>query len=576
MSIVNVEKIINGTPHKRINNSYDLMKENYTETSAQEYFKVYSKEPLICILENSRKIFSEPYYGLDFYKKIMNNLFYCNFKAIETEYLKVSEFIEENLNKMGNEQAKLYEELLKDLSSLAELTKNTRLYSTFIRNNIDDRFEEKLSNLIYQYVNSEDKDDSEIISLFDAIDNPIVFFTYAPYAMSYVYQGNFTDIQNKMFEMSKIPNEEYDDEKWKKFVDTTICCNKLSKDELYNRVIGGINNTDTRTIFKYFMTASVPDTLKDLTERTVSDYEYHESPVFLVNDLFNDMFESAIDKEELDRQKSEIETYKAIAYESMLNIIVTEYQTTDDVNAIAEGYNVSNNSISIEDTFNLVNSLYNESVGYVTEAEEDDDEIDIEDEKDDNTEKDTITKAVVTGKKPQAPSPKNLANKVQMKAMNQEAKQMKKASMRQRKGQDIKNAVKAVTKIPLNVVNDIKKQIRKLDEADSERRKNYMTEPGFRKKAFRNLKLAIMYGTAANVKLSLIPALQICRHFSKEKNIRVRNELARELSTEIKVCEEKINDANAAGDNAEKYRLIRLKDQLNAEMVRTMANSKYV
>ena len=80
MSIVNVEKIINGTPHKRINNSYDLMKENYTETSAQEYFKVYSKEPLICILENSRKINPGPYYGLDFYEKIMNNMYYCNLK----------------------------------------------------------------------------------------------------------------------------------------------------------------------------------------------------------------------------------------------------------------------------------------------------------------------------------------------------------------------------------------------------------------------------------------------------------------------------------------------------------------
>ena len=128
----------------------------------------------------------------------------------------------------------------------------------------------------------------------------------------------------------------------------------------------------------------------------------------------------------------------------------------------------------------------------------------------------------------------------------------------------------------MNVINSTKKQISQLDEADDERRKKYMTQPGFRKKAFRNLKLALMYGTAANIKLSLIPALAITRHYSKKKDIRIRNELVRELETEIKVCEEKISDANAASDTKEKYRLIRIKDQLSAELVRVKTNSKYI
>jgi hypothetical protein len=103
-----------------------------------------------------------------------------------------------------------------------------------------------------------------------------------------------------------------------------------------------------------------------------------------------------------------------------------------------------------------------------------------------------------------------------------------------------------------------------------------MLEPGFRKKAVRNLKLAVLYGGAAKAKLALVPVVAICRHFSKIKNIRIRNELARELDTEIKITEEKISDANAAGDNKEKYQLMRIKSKLEAEKTRVRLNTKYI
>jgi transcription elongation GreA/GreB family factor len=90
------------------------------------------------------------------------------------------------------------------------------------------------------------------------------------------------------------------------------------------------------------------------------------------------------------------------------------------------------------------------------------------------------------------------------------------------------------------------------------------------------MKLAILYGTAAQMKLAFVPVVMVCRHFSKVKDRRIRNELQRELETEIRVCEEKINDANANGDQKEKYRLIRIKDQLDAEVIRVKTNSKYV
>ena len=60
------------------------------------------------------------------------------------------------------------------------------------------------------------------------------------------------------------------------------------------------------------------------------------------------------------------------------------------------------------------------------------------------------------------------------------------------------------------------------------------------------------------------------------KDKRIRNDLARELETEIRVCEEKINDAASNGDLKEKYRLMRIKSQLEKESLRVRSNSKMI
>ena len=163
--------------------------------------------------------------------------------------------------------------------------------------------------------------------------------------------------------------------------------------------------------------------------------------------------------------------------------------------------------------------------------------------------------------------------------MDEESNKYKKMADNEQKGQEIKNAVKAVyktaTTIPSNVSGKIKSTIKEWDEADDEKRKKYMAEPGFRKKYFRNLKLALMYGATASVNPLLLPIAFIGRHMSKEKNKRIRNEYVKELTTEIKVCEEKIQDAQYNGDKAEKYKLMRIKGQLEQQLYRVKMNSKY-
>ena len=49
-----------------------------------------------------------------------------------------------------------------------------------------------------------------------------------------------------------------------------------------------------------------------------------------------------------------------------------------------------------------------------------------------------------------------------------------------------------------------------------------------------------------------------------------------ETYTEIKVCEEKIADAAANGDSKAKYRLMRIKSQLEKEAARVKSNSMLI
>ena len=589
MSILDVEKIINGTPGKRIRNGYNKMKENYTAESAQEYYNIYSKEPLSFLLENSRIIFSEPYNGAAFYESVMKSDFCC-FNALESEVEKVNTFLEENGSNMSTTQKEICDNLKTVIESLSDSTKNTQIYASYIKEHIDDSFEEELSDLLFAYEAAEDSATLlEIGTMFESIENPIVFFTYGPYVAEKVDTRFFNELAKKFCEKASIPSE-YNEEQWKSFVETVICCNKLKLDDAYMEKVHDISNGVTKAIFNYFMNTSITEKLDELVEEKSNADIHYSSRVSSINNIFMDMYEAAIDEDENNEFKEQLEIYKGIAYESTLDIIVTEYQKCNDTSDIASGYSLLTSEMTLDEAFESVNSLYSSSPIYALESDNEDEVSDDDVENmnkevnNSGTESNKATSEVkdreiggnVSGKKPQAPEPKNLANRIQFKAMDKEAKQQRKRAIKAQKGQERKNAFKAVMQLPKNVINSIKGQVKQADEADDERRKQYMIQPGFRKKAFRNLKVAILYGSAAQAKLSFVPIVAICRHFSKNKDRRIRNELVRELNTQIKVCEEKIADASAEGDKKEKYRLIRIKDQLDAELVRVKTNSKYV
>lgn len=208
-----------------------------------------------------------------------------------------------------------------------------------------------------------------------------------------------------------------------------------------------------------------------------------------------------------------------------------------------------------------VNDNFHESNDMIKEATETDDEGNMKQLGEDKTKT-----------KPEKPK-EDLATRIQNKAIDSSAKRAEKKSIRSEKMTKIKNAGKAVSAGPAESAKGVKGFFNKLGQLDIKRRKEFFLKPGYRHKIFRNMRLALMYGYGG---IKYMPVLLLFRHFSKDKDRRLRNELVRELDSEIRICEEKINDANSNGDQKEKYKLMRIKDKLAAEKNRVELNSKYI
>jgi hypothetical protein len=171
---------------------------------------------------------------------------------------------------------------------------------------------------------------------------------------------------------------------------------------------------------------------------------------------------------------------------------------------------------------------------------------------------------------------RDLADKIQDKALDKAAKDSEKLAKHDERNQKIKNAANAVAETPKRIANDVKDTVAGWDKMDDNRRKEFMLKPGYRHKIFKVFKDALMFGVAGSCKLAFIPALGLLKYCSTLKDKRIRAELSKELDAEIRICEEKISDANNENDKEKKYELMRIKDKLEAERIRVRTNSKYI
>lgn len=568
---IDIERIINGTPDKRIVNAYNTLKNDYTEENAGRYKEVYSNEPISSILDNAEIIFSEPYFGTDFFIKLVEANSCIWFTRYEDIYNKISNFYDTYVTKMNGVQKEKLAILQDTMHRRLIESSNVINYAYYIRDNIGD-IESDLLDAV-----SEEKTMVVEDTIIENIDNIIVLFTYLPYVANVFHPETLDKIAEHLLEACDI-NNDFDNDMWSTYIECVIMANKLSKDRGWLEAVhNNINNRSLRQLLREFINTDLNEVISNMNIKRVKSVPHHVSIESAIDDQLLNMEFGDMNFEENSITKKGFEDYTRIAFEKTSEHIGIEYSYTNNTESTIEGYSLFRENCSLDDAYTYISAF--------VEAEETNFEVDNKDNRDylASTAKSPKTKESNSGSSrdyvatnSKAPKAKNVANSIQYKAMDAEAKQMALFGKVARTGQDVVNAGKAVMALPMNVVKEIKKVSDDLDKADDNRRKAFMTDPGFRKKSFHNLKMAIMYGTAVQINLALLPILLIIRHFSKDKDIRIRNELIREIETEIKVCEEKITDASSAGDNKEKYRLIRIKEKLLAELARVKSNSKYV
>lgn len=626
MSILNKDEILNGTPQKRFDKKYEELKKNYTEETAQEFYNTYKDESLSFILKNLSLILSEGcYFGAKFILDIVNNNF-IPFHKIASVQTIVEEKIDKcnGLNVDYDNGTGLYYEMKEILDDELKVLKNTIDLSMIACRNGG----EEMLNTVFDYVYeiSETGCEKELTDIINSVviyciepNTRITLFAYF-LVKGYTHAYLLEDLVRHVPRSAVYDNQDnqpvsssIDIERYK--MDITRAVSIIGKDEL---VMSRIDTMpfNTKVYIKGLISIGLKKPELTYTESTnhfmgltaaLEDIYECTTGDSIVNDInkckkydylksLKNYYESCRDFEILSHDDEDevseiVEKYEDYIDDISSDIAMMEWTDNGEPDSVIKKHIMTQKQIekeknekeeekkkAKEDAIKKMekeealndtdeeDNLDNDNSNF-TEASKDEEVEEFRREIHDDKEK--------TNVKPQKPK-EDLPTKIQNKAIDAEAARQQKRGIRQEKNTKLKNAGKAIMAGPKGWLNSVKKFTDSFNKMDVKRRKEFFLKPGYRHKIFRNAKWALLYGGAARYKLSSLPFAMLIRHFSKDKDRRIRNELTRELETEIRICEEKINDANANGDQQEKYKLMRIKDKLTAEKHRVQLNSNFI
>lgn len=699
MASLNVEKILIGTPDKAFLAARKELEADYNETSANEFFYTYCEQPLSFILRHSRDIFSETYFGYDFYLDLIDHNIYDP-RVYEMEAAKVRAYIElakeKNIPKTQIEKYELLlerliqyasantnfikcmtiaassdgaEEFFKEVfdymyfielskrmqhsvkldtpdsiveatDTLAEvifgiqnvyckmiaglmfcyknpsycpnLIEATRSYTSDISVNDDLGNVQRLEDCISMLMKDEPikhilyKISGPVGGLLDywttfAGDNKNIAMCIAKKETTegienlqsrYEISSPFSSDGNSVFDVEEsVEDESFQEallcEKYDSYsrlqsiyeakAESASVEGELISESAFDLLCGveselaymewEDDGSPNAVIAKHIMTSKEKEEIAKEKERRsiqnslVLNNKARENAVASESDLCNQI-KSEIEKVATIDSATSDEDIKAILKEARSNLERFKKQASDsDFNRAMDLCNDLSEEIKVSDPmYESVDNPVDKRLEMFLESD---------------SLKDDLSAESKDSEKPKKPNP-DLATKIQNKALDHAAKDEERLAKNKEKTQKLKNAANALASTPKRVADDAKKMVADFDKWDDNRRKEFLLKPGYRHKIIRVLKNALIAGSVASANMALIPLLALCKHCSKLKDKRIRNELAKELENEIRICEEKINDANSAGDNKSKYELMRIKDKLEAEKIRVRVNSNYM
>lgn len=640
---IDTERIMNGTLHKRLFNAYENMKTNgLTEESAKNYKMLYENESLMDILKESEFIFKEPIYGLDFYTSIMTEQV-IPLHSFREEDNKLRSFMEEFGNMMSDDQNKKYRSSIEKIHSIMESRKNEICFSSFDESDEQKVLIESLCNDIYEgkeFTLESLSEENRILYAYYTLPshNPGLLSTmlynemtmnesvetnvdsYHSHVRANVISSYLLEDTAIVQDIGKIPNMNLQ----LLMIESKSTNYRSVVDELFTEHVNDYNamyTTPENAVMRMFHDDNYFESMQDefLNIRLEKSYKTKEILEAVLDIVYNEythlnddsvitscsIVKDLSGKELTVKESVDYLIEKVNAFESIVDIALEkeEDESFFEYTRRGEATPVIRKSAGNlrEEPFSggeKKKSKNDSSDDYDDEDDEDDEEEDevplkkkpIKKEKqvkdiesdDDLDDKDDDIDSNKKGKP--VKQKQSITRKIQNKAIDMDVKMQKGEAKAKENATNLKNAAKAVLRLPMNIVNALKTGIEEWRTMSDEKRKEKIIQPGYRTKIFKQLRTAITYGAIWHWKKYMVIVTFICKHtilhpfykMNKDRTLRLRNELTAELETEIAVTEEKINDANANGDQRQKYELIRIKKKLEAEKVRVATNSKYI
>jgi hypothetical protein len=659
---VDTYSVLNGTDQKRFDNARAELAKDYTQSAAREFYYEYQNRPLSFLLRNSRNIFSETYYGLDFYRDLISHQI-LNPMAYASELDKVKAFINEaKAKRLPTEQVMKYIELAKLLEDKCGCHKN--LAHVFKRAHTFPGAPEYFTQF-FDLLNDKSNDYSNHLAsdIFDNSKDPSISIP-AGYCLC-VKHPHYC---GHLMKLSSHGHNLTDPEAIRRKERTRMCIREMMQDEDVRKNTASFPNINLYP--KWVVYAESVDKLPE--QKLVT--EAAERNIMLAANPIEAIYEAVEDRELIEKAQlrkysnlDELHSYLAVYVESLQEEVMMGERSKDDPtlayyedafeqaevgmacmewesdgspNAVIQKQIMTskeraaqtakkeaekNQIRSEEDSLSIIKEtekdllqlekddldeeeqtkrakalrdelsakLHKEILSYpevkaamvkidnlVTEISSYTEDGDEKDEKDDDPTQNVDDENAPSDKDPNQKKPKkpkeDLPTKVQNKALDADAKMTAKEAEIDEKAQKFKNAGNAIAQHPKKLAADVDQTIQNFDKWDDNRRKNFLLKPGYRHRIFKKFLNVLEYGAAASIGITSVPMLWCIKHLSKQKDKRIRNELALELDNEIKICEEKISDAQSDGDREKKYQLMRIKDKLEAERTRVRTNSKYV
>lgn len=607
------------TDQKVLCSTFKELVSDYSEDLAERYFFQYKDKPLSFILKNSNIIFAEPKFGIVFYKKLLRRL---PLTELSAECDKLKNYIKSYAALMHEETKKEYESCLEYLEELIEDS-----YCLLrLEGAVDSRysgFVEKSYELCQMILDCERDVDHDISNLKEFVhQNPLISLIYMVFTNSDCLKGLSADICGGLL---KTEREDKTIHETIDVLQEAVYISSISESKMFKEAVSSIKNIDVLLMLEF---AGKEDICTAFTEAVCKSFDVEDDVVLpnvtvdtFVESVMDDMVYNKLTEEETSQKKLSILTSKRRLYESVLSIIQEEFSTRSAKDTLCEipFFTQIKNAEGIYEKMTVEDGLrfmveqtasIESEMRYLTEYTEDGTPNKViwskgnaprenstkssksasSDNDDDDSDTDIPESERFKGvpssadlpdsSNPHAKQPKKpksgIVGNIQNKAMDMHAASKRAASKTKSAVQGVVNTGKAVLKIPTDIIDGFKNTLKAFDDADDKRRERYMVKPGYRKKIFKNLRVAATYGASFYIGKYMVIITWLAGRFSKEKNKRVRSEFAAELATEIKVCEAKIEDATAAGDQKQRYQLMRLRDKLEREKSRVELNAKYI